>query len=98
MPLPLNQRTNRFCGRFTCPSRAGTSAAYAVPAELNIEMRGGTPVITGTCAAVSPRRKSLRDRRFRLVMICDIFNAPCEFRRFDQGHHEFSEMVTRFAK
>src|SRR5215510_2599887 len=37
-----------------------------------METSGGTPTITGACAAVSPFRKIRRDSLVRFVMICDI--------------------------
>ena len=59
MPLPLNQMTNRF---WIGARRPAASAAYAVPVELNIEISGGTPTMTGSWAAVRPLRKILRDK------------------------------------
>src|SRR4051812_10097184 len=100
MPFPLNHSTNLFCTSPAFGSRTGASAAYAVPIELNIDTRGGMPTITGTWAAVSPRRKILRERRLRLVIICDIGNAPCfcNFGRSYQFDQQVFEVIARLAK
>jgi len=67
MPFPLNQKTNRFSTGATFLS-GRVSAAYAVPAELNIETSGGNPSTTAVWVAVIPVRKRLRDNLTRLVI------------------------------
>src|SRR6266446_8530981 len=74
MPLPLNQITNRF------PIGAAlvlAGAAYAVPVELNIDTRGGSPRMTGACVAVNPFRKNLRESLLRRVMMFAIETPFC---------------------
>src|SRR5437763_15706576 len=100
MPFPLNQTTKRFWMPPASGAWAGRSAAYAVPVELNIEISGGTPTMTGTWAAVRPLRKILRERRGRLVMTCDIVDPPgyWEFSQFYQRDHQFLETIVRFPE
>src|SRR5947209_1466729 len=100
MPFPLNQITNRFPIELASPVRAAESAAYAVPVELNIEIRGGTPTITGSWAAVRPFRKIRRDRRVRLVITCDMSRPPWiwKFPQFYQSDHQLFKPIVRFPK
>src|SRR5947208_8730205 len=100
MPFPLNQMTKRFWMPPASEARAGRSAAYAVPVELNIEISGGTPTMTGTWAAVRRLRKILRERRGRLVMTCDIVDPPGGWKlsQFYQGDHQFLEAIVRFTE
>src|SRR5437870_5319208 len=100
MAFPLNQSGNRFPRDLASTGRGAASAAYAVPVELNIEIRGGTPTITGNWAAVRPCRKIRRDRRVRLVINCDICRPPWiwKFLQFYQSDHQFFEPVVRFPK
>src|SRR5437660_12929824 len=78
MPLPLNQMTKRFS---TGAVLVVAGAAYAVPVELNIDTRGGSPRMTGACVAVNPFRKNLRESLLRRVMM---FAIGDPFHRFYQ--------------
>src|SRR5215471_16823374 len=100
MPFPLNQMTNRLWIELPIAAGGGLSAAYAVPVELNMEISGGRPTTTGNWAAVSPLRKTLRDKRTRLVITCDTDFPPriSKFPRFNQSHHQFPEMKSGLAK
>jgi hypothetical protein len=48
------------------------AAAYAVPAELNMETSGGNPIAIRAPAAVIPFSSDLRDVLTRSVIICDM--------------------------
>src|SRR5262252_4508697 len=98
MPLPLNQRTNRLWMGFSLP--AGTSAAYAVPCELNIETSGGSPTSTCEPAAVSPFRMARRESLTRFVISCDMDSPSCiwKFSRSDHRDDHFFKMKTGFLE
>src|SRR3712207_628639 len=64
MPLPLNQSTNRLSMALLFRGAVSFGAAYAVPWELNIDAKGGTPR-----APSIVRREILT----RFVITCDIF-------------------------
>src|SRR2546421_2621125 len=88
MPLPLNQMTKRFS---TGAVLVVAGAAYAVPVELNIDTRGGSPRMTGACVAVNPFRKNLRESLLRRVMMFAI-GAP--FHRFYQRDEQLFKVET----
>src|SRR6476661_3768314 len=89
MPLPLNQMTNRFS------IGAALVAAYAVPVELNIETRGGSPRTTGACVAVNPFRKNLRESLLRRVMM---FAIGDPFHRFYQRDQQLFKVEAGLAE
>src|SRR5436853_4508520 len=96
MPLPLNHRTKRRSNGVVFLV-GSASAAYAVPTELNIEIRGGRPSTTGAWERVKPFRKNLRESLTRLVISCDMVRT---FRRRriplrHQGYNQIFEMKRR---
>src|SRR2546428_13473147 len=95
MPLPLNQSTKRRSNG-TDFFAAFVSAAYAVPAELNIEISGGSPSTTGAWESVKPLRSNLRDSLTRLVISCDMDSAR-QWPKIPlphQGYNQLLEMKT----
>src|SRR2546421_13088110 len=99
MPLPLNQKTNRLS--MACSSAMGeASAAYAVPAALNMETSGGSPTQIGAPERDNPLSNARREIRKRLVITCGM-NVPSrkrEFSRPNQRSHEFLELEFRIPE
>src|SRR5258706_14447622 len=99
MPLPLNQKTNRLS--MACSSAMGeASAAYAVPAALNMETSGGSPTQMGAPARDNPLSSARREILKRLVITCGM-NIPSggrEFSRPHQRNHKFRKPELRICK
>ena len=75
MPFPLNHRTKRLSIGFSATGAPAATlaelAAYAVPMELNMDVRGGRPIAIRAPAAVIPLSSDRRDVLTRSVIICD---------------------------
>src|SRR5437016_7775522 len=99
MPLPLNQKTNRLS--MACSSPMGeASAAYAVPAALNMETSGGKPTQMGAPERDNPLSNARREILKRLAITCGM-NVPSrsrEFSRPDQRSHKFPELKLRIPE
>src|SRR6185312_717309 len=105
MPLPLNHRTKRVSIGFAGVPVAG-SAAYAVPIELNIEIRGGNPTAILAPATVMPFSMLRLEVLSRLVITCDTRYTPSclgfgllrKFSHNCERHNHFLELELRFPE
>ena len=99
VPEKIQKKMKRL-GTGTAVLLADASAAYAVPAELNIETSGGKPTRTGAGENAIPFKNPRREIRRRLVMTCDIDWPPCErfFSSLNQRDEQFLEPKPGSAK
>src|SRR5690349_13539524 len=100
MPLPLNQSTKRDSMAPGFAPVGSFSAAYAVPAELNMETSGGIPTSTGACESVSPLRKIRRESLGRRVITFGIRFPPRDglIPPYQQGYHQLLQVELRFPE